>query len=135
MSPDAVPHHRVIVVGTGFSGLGMAIRLAQRGEEDYVVLEKAEDVGGTWRDNRYPGCACDVPSRLYSFSFAQNPSWSREFAPAGEIWTTCAAAPASTTSNVTCASGPTCAPSCMTSPPPAGPPRPRTAGSGPPTPW
>ncbi|MGZ4635866.1 flavin-containing monooxygenase [Oryzihumus sp.] len=81
-----VPHHRVIVVGTGFSGLGMAIQLSQRGEDDYVVLEKAQDVGGTWRDNRYPGCACDVPSRLYSFSFAQNPSWSREFAPAGEIW-------------------------------------------------
>ena len=60
------PHHRVVIVGTGFSGLGMAIRLAQRGDDDYVVLEKADDVGGTWRDNRYPGCACDVPSRLYS---------------------------------------------------------------------
>jgi cation diffusion facilitator CzcD-associated flavoprotein CzcO len=81
-----VPHHRVIIVGTGFSGLGMAIRLAQRGEHDYVVLERADDVGGTWRDNRYPGCACDVPSRLYSFSFDQNPSWSRDFATAPEIW-------------------------------------------------
>jgi cation diffusion facilitator CzcD-associated flavoprotein CzcO len=81
-----VPHHRVVIVGTGFSGLGMAIRIAQRGEHDYVVLEKAADVGGTWRDNRYPGCACDVPSRLYSFSFDQNPSWSRDFATAPEIW-------------------------------------------------
>jgi cation diffusion facilitator CzcD-associated flavoprotein CzcO len=81
-----VPHHRVVIVGTGFSGLGMAIRLAQRGDHDYVVLEKADDVGGTWRDNRYPGCACDVPSRLYSFSFDQNPSWSRDFPTAPEIW-------------------------------------------------
>lgn len=82
----ATPHHRVAIIGTGFSGLGMAIRLAQRADHDYVVLEKADDVGGTWRDNRYPGCACDVPSRLYSFSFAQFPSWSRDFATAPEIW-------------------------------------------------
>ncbi|HEV7148387.1 MAG TPA: NAD(P)/FAD-dependent oxidoreductase [Pedococcus sp.] len=81
-----VSHHRVVIVGTGFSGLGMAIRLAQRGEQDFLLLEKAQDVGGTWRDNRYPGCACDVPSRLYSFSFDQNPTWSRDFAPASEIW-------------------------------------------------
>lgn len=79
------PHHRVAVVGTGFSGLGMAVRLAERGE-DFVVLEKADDVGGTWRDNRYPGCACDVPSRLYSFSFDLKPDWSRDFATAEEIW-------------------------------------------------
>jgi cation diffusion facilitator CzcD-associated flavoprotein CzcO len=82
----APAHHRVVIVGTGFSGLGMAIRLAQRGEQDYRILEKAADVGGTWRDNRYPGCACDVPSRLYSFSFAQLPTWSRDFATAPEIW-------------------------------------------------
>ena len=82
----APTHTRVLIVGAGFSGLGMAIRLSQNGDQDYVILEKADDVGGTWRDNRYPGCACDVPSRLYSFSFAQNPSWSREFAPAEEIW-------------------------------------------------
>jgi cation diffusion facilitator CzcD-associated flavoprotein CzcO len=80
------PHHRVVIVGTGFSGLGMAVRLARRDEQDFVLLEKADDVGGTWRDNRYPGCACDVPSRLYSFSFDQNPEWSREYAPAPEIW-------------------------------------------------
>jgi len=82
----STPHHRVAIVGTGFSGLGMAVRLAQRGEHDYVVLEKADDVGGTWRDNRYPGCACDVPSRMYSFSFEQKPDWSRDFATASEIW-------------------------------------------------
>lgn len=80
-----VPHHRVVIVGTGFSGLGMAIRCSQAGIEDYVLLEKADEVGGTWRDNRYPGCACDVPSRLYSFSFEQNPHWSRDFATAAEI--------------------------------------------------
>ena len=87
MEPETppAPHHRVAVVGTGFSGLGMAVRLAERGE-DFVVLEKADEVGGTWRENRYPGCACDVPSRLYSFSFDLKPDWSRDFATAGEIW-------------------------------------------------
>jgi cation diffusion facilitator CzcD-associated flavoprotein CzcO len=87
MEPDTppAPHHRVAVVGTGFSGLGMAVRLAERGE-DFIVLEKAGEVGGTWRDNRYPGCACDVPSRLYSFSFDLKPDWSRDFATAEEIW-------------------------------------------------
>lgn len=85
-SGNAVPHHRVVIVGTGFSGLGMAIRLSERGEQDYVVLEKASDLGGTWRDNTYPGCACDVPSRLYSFSFRPKPDWSRDFASADEIW-------------------------------------------------
>lgn len=79
-------HHHVIVIGTGFAGLGMAIQLRQHGMTDFVVLERAADVGGTWRDNRYPGCACDVPSRLYSFSFALNPSWSRNFSPQWEIW-------------------------------------------------
>lgn len=82
----ATPHHRVVIVGTGFSGLGMAVQLARSGERDFLLLEKADEVGGTWRDNRYPGCACDVPSRLYSFSFDQNPSWSREYATAPEIW-------------------------------------------------
>ena len=81
-----VPHRRVVIVGTGFSGLGMAVRLTQQGEDDFVLLERADDVGGTWRDNRYPGCACDVPSRLYSFSFDQKPDWSRDYASAPEIW-------------------------------------------------
>jgi cation diffusion facilitator CzcD-associated flavoprotein CzcO len=62
---SAVPHHRVAIVGSGFSGLGMAIRLKQEGIDDFVVLERAEDLGGTWRENTYPGCACDVPSHLY----------------------------------------------------------------------
>jgi cation diffusion facilitator CzcD-associated flavoprotein CzcO len=75
----------VIVVGGGFSGIGMAIRLRQSGVEDFVVLERAEEVGGTWRDNRYPGAACDVRSHLYSFSFAPNPEWSRSYSPQSEI--------------------------------------------------
>ena len=74
---------RVVIVGAGFSGLGMAIRLVQAGIDDFVVLERADDVGGTWRDNTYPGCACDVPSHLYSFSFAPNPDWSRTYSPPG----------------------------------------------------
>lgn len=75
----------VIILGTGFSGLGMAISLQREGKRSYVVLEKGSGVGGTWRENRYPGCACDVPSHLYSFSFEQNPSWSHHFAPQREI--------------------------------------------------
>lgn len=78
-------HIRIVIIGTGFSGLGMAIRLKQRGYSDFVVLEKASDVGGTWRDNTYPGCACDIPSNLYSFSFALNPDWSHLYPPQPEI--------------------------------------------------
>ncbi len=78
-------HFSISVVGTGFSGLGMAIRLKQEGEEDFVLLERAGDIGGTWRDNTYPGCRCDVPSHLYSFSFAPNPNWSSTFSPQPEI--------------------------------------------------
>jgi cation diffusion facilitator CzcD-associated flavoprotein CzcO len=74
-----------VVIGTGFSGLGMAIQLRRDGREDFVVLEKAHDVGGTWRDNTYPGCACDIQSHMYSFSFAQNPGWTRSFSPQREI--------------------------------------------------
>jgi cation diffusion facilitator CzcD-associated flavoprotein CzcO len=66
--------------------LGTAIRLKQEGIEDFLVFERADDLGGTWRDNSYPGCACDVPSHLYSFSFAPNPSWSRSFSGQAEIW-------------------------------------------------
>src|SRR5215471_3110302 len=68
-------HIHTVILGTGFSGLGMAIRLKQQGYENFVVLEQASDIGGTWRDNTYPGCACDIPSHLYSFSFALNPDW------------------------------------------------------------
>jgi len=74
-----------IIVGTGFAGLGMAIALKKQGIENFVILEKNHDVGGVWRDNTYPGAACDVPSRLYSFSFEPNPAWSRVFAAQGEI--------------------------------------------------
>lgn len=78
-------HVRVAIVGAGFAGLAMAIRLKQAGIDDFVVLERGHDVGGTWRENTYPGAACDVPSHLYSFSFAPNPGWSRSFSPQGEI--------------------------------------------------
>jgi cation diffusion facilitator CzcD-associated flavoprotein CzcO len=77
---------RVAIVGAGFSGLGMAVGLLQDGERDFVLLEAAGEIGGTWRDNDYPGCACDVPSHMYSFSFAPNPEWSRSFATQPEIW-------------------------------------------------
>src|SRR4051794_37858016 len=78
-------HDRIAIVGSGFAGLGLAIRLKQAGIEDFVILERADDVGGTWRDNSYPGCQCDVPSHLYSFSFAPNPGWSRTFSRQAEI--------------------------------------------------
>ncbi|WP_030897749.1 flavin-containing monooxygenase [Streptomyces sp. NRRL F-5126] len=72
-------HVRVAVIGSGFAGIGAAVRLRREGITDFVVLERADSVGGTWRDNEYPGCACDVPSHLYSFSFAPNPDWPRTF--------------------------------------------------------
>ncbi|MCP2274910.1 flavin-containing monooxygenase [Nocardia amikacinitolerans] len=80
-----VRHVKTIVIGSGFAGLGLAIRLSQQGRNDYLVLERGSDVGGTWRDNTYPGAACDVPSHLYSYSFALNPNWSRSFSRQGEI--------------------------------------------------
>lgn len=80
------PRVRVAIVGSGFAGIGMAIHLVRAGIHDFVILERATALGGTWRDNSYPGCACDVESHLYSFSFAPNPDWSRKFAPQPEIW-------------------------------------------------
>ncbi len=80
-----VAHYDIAILGTGFSGLGMAIKLKQKGYNDFTVLERNTDVGGTWFVNNYPGCACDVPSHLYSFSFAPNPTWSRTFSPQNEI--------------------------------------------------
>jgi cation diffusion facilitator CzcD-associated flavoprotein CzcO len=79
-------HHRVAIVGAGFAGLGAAIKLKQAGIDDLVLLERAGDVGGTWQANRYPGCQCDIPSHLYSFSFAPNPDWSRTYSLQAEIW-------------------------------------------------
>jgi cation diffusion facilitator CzcD-associated flavoprotein CzcO len=85
--PDLLPSRcDVVVIGSGFAGIGMGIKLKQAGRHDFVILEKAPDLGGTWRDNDYPGCTCDVPSFLYSFSYEQNPRWSRMFSPADEIW-------------------------------------------------
>ncbi len=78
--------HRVVIVGAGFSGIGMAARLRVMGIDDFVVLDRGNDLGGTWRDNSYPGAACDVPSNLYSFSFALNPDWSSAFPSQAEIW-------------------------------------------------
>ena len=79
------PIYDVLIVGAGISGIGLGIRLQDAGFDNFVILEKAADLGGTWRDNTYPGCACDVPSALYSYSFAQKPDWSRAFAGQTEI--------------------------------------------------
>lgn len=76
---------RTLVVGAGFAGLGTAIRLEESGFADFLVVDRGHTVGGTWRDNTYPGAACDVPSQLYCFSFAPNPGWSRSFSPQPEI--------------------------------------------------
>lgn len=84
-APSATRSARVGIIGSGFAGLGLAVRLRQTGEDDFLVLERGDSIGGTWRDNEYPGCACDVPSNLYSYSFAQNPDWSTTFAHQPEI--------------------------------------------------
>jgi cation diffusion facilitator CzcD-associated flavoprotein CzcO len=75
----------IVIIGTGFAGLCMGIRLKQVGIDSFTILERAEGIGGTWRDNTYPGAACDIPSHLYSFSFEPNPRWTRQFAPQAEI--------------------------------------------------
>ncbi|WP_052056803.1 flavin-containing monooxygenase [Rhodococcoides fascians] len=76
----------VVIVGAGFAGIGMAVQLKRRTDSTFVILEREGDVGGSWRDNIYPGVACDVPSHLYSYSFRTNPEWSRQYSPGGEIW-------------------------------------------------
>ena len=78
---------RAVIIGTGFSGLGMAIALQGRGfgVDDFVILEKADEIGGTWRDNTYPGCACDIPSHMYSFSFEPKPDWTHMWSLQPEI--------------------------------------------------
>jgi cation diffusion facilitator CzcD-associated flavoprotein CzcO len=86
---DGLParrHFEIAIAGAGFSGLGMAMALKRNGFDDFVVLERADDLGGTWRDNTYPGCACDIPSVLYSWTDHQNPRWTRAFAGQQEIW-------------------------------------------------
>lgn len=76
----------IIIVGAGFAGVGLGIRLKERGIDDFIIIERAQDVGGAWRDNVYPGVACDVPSLLYSYSFRATGDWSRVYAPGREIW-------------------------------------------------
>lgn len=83
--PADAQHLSIAIIGAGFGGLGTAIRLRQSGRDDFVVFDKAAGVGGTWWVNRYPGCACDVPSHLYSLSFAPNPDWTRHYARRAEI--------------------------------------------------
>ncbi|MCG8535696.1 MAG: NAD(P)/FAD-dependent oxidoreductase [Pseudomonadales bacterium] len=78
-------HTDVLIIGAGFAGLGMAIRLKQAGIKNIIILERGNQVGGTWRDNQYPGAACDIPSNLYSYSFAPNPNWSRSYSGSREI--------------------------------------------------
>jgi cation diffusion facilitator CzcD-associated flavoprotein CzcO len=75
----------IAIIGSGFAGIGTAIQLKKAGLEDFTIFERADEIGGTWRDNTYPGAACDVPSHVYSFSFEQNPNWSRAFSPSWEI--------------------------------------------------
>ena len=84
-SQQRITHRRVVIVGAGFSGLSVAARLRESGEENFVVLERGPGVGGVWRDNTYPGVACDVPSHLYSLSFAPNPDWDQAFSPGPRI--------------------------------------------------
>src|SRR5919107_5691129 len=79
------PTPTVAIIGAGLSGLCMGIKLKQAGIDSFTIYEKASEVGGTWRDNTYPGLACDIPSCYYSYSFEPNPDWSRYYAPGGEI--------------------------------------------------
>ncbi|NKY61064.1 flavin-containing monooxygenase [Nocardia flavorosea] len=83
--PSAEPDHSIAVIGAGFGGLALAVKLREAGIRDFVILERAAELGGTWRDNTYPGCACDVPSQLYSYSFAPNADWSRTYGKQPEI--------------------------------------------------
>lgn len=78
-------HHQIAIIGSGFAGMGMALQLLRRGVENFVVFERAQEVGGTWRDNTYPGCGCDIKSDLYSFSFVPNPEWTHQYARQPEI--------------------------------------------------
>lgn len=81
-SPERV---KTVIIGTGFAGIAMGAMLRRNGDEDFVMVDRGSEVGGTWRDNTYPGVACDVPSHVYSFSFRPNPNWSAFFAPGAEI--------------------------------------------------
>ena len=76
----------VVIIGAGMTGLLLAIKLRESGISDVTVLEKADSIGGTWRENTYPGIACDVPSHAYTYSFEPNPDWSMQFPPGAEIF-------------------------------------------------
>ncbi|MFI7965782.1 NAD(P)-binding protein, partial [Acinetobacter baumannii] len=82
----AIQKTKIAIIGAGFGGLAMAIRLLQSQQSDFFILEKSNDVGGTWRENRYPGAACDVQSHMYSLSFAPKTDWSKRYAVAPEIF-------------------------------------------------
>ncbi|MEV0717563.1 NAD(P)/FAD-dependent oxidoreductase [Asanoa sp. NPDC050611] len=84
---DADPRHCAIaVIGAGFGGIAAGLRLRAAGRTDFLIFDRGTEVGGTWRDNTYPGCACDVPSHMYSLSFMPNPAWTRSFSGQPEIW-------------------------------------------------
>ncbi|MBT7625369.1 MAG: NAD(P)/FAD-dependent oxidoreductase, partial [Proteobacteria bacterium] len=85
MSHTNKKHVEIVIVGSGFSGIGAAIELKRIGIHDFVILEKANDLGGTWRDNTYPGLTVDVASTSYSYGFAPKFDWSRLYAPGGEV--------------------------------------------------
>ena len=86
-TPRVARDLRVIIVGAGISGIGTAVKLLRAGFDNVTIFEKAASVGGTWRENTYPGIACDIPSHLYTFTFHPNPNWSQMFAPGREIRT------------------------------------------------
>jgi len=96
---------RILIIGSGFGGLGLAIRLKRAGIATFTILEQAASLGGTWRDNSYPGAACDVPSMLYSLSFEQRTDWPRKCRPRRRSARTWKTAPGATASCRTSASG------------------------------
>src|SRR4051794_27589020 len=108
LTQDTPIEVKVAIVGSGFSGLGTAIRLRQEGIEDFVVLERGDDVGGTWHYNTYPGAACDIPSHLYSFSFAPTRTGARSTPRSPRSATTCAAPRTSSASGRSCARAARC---------------------------
>ena len=83
---DSPQKFKVAIIGSGFGGLAAAIKLLKSGIDDFIILEKADDVGGTWRENQYPGAACDVQSHMYSLSYAPKTDWSKRYAEAPEIF-------------------------------------------------
>src|SRR5262245_23038120 len=83
----ATPDYEVAIIGSGFSGIGAGIKLKEIGINNFIILEKASELGGTWRDNTYPGFTVDIPALTYSYSFEQKPDWSKLYAPQAELLT------------------------------------------------